>query len=143
MYHLGPVLVSLVLTLVSPAAREIESSFLQGEAGCFEELIPPGSFLNVSFSPPDAFSDLLSRDQAVLWFRKVFRTNRTLGFYPDPPLLERGAVIYKARWELETPDLRQVAYDVLFLLRPRPVGSAPQVGPLRFWIIAQVRAEHR
>jgi hypothetical protein len=142
-FNLGPVLVSLVLSLVSPATRAIDKIFIEGDPAGLAGLTLPGSFLNVSFSRPVAFSDLLSREQAVLWFRKLFRTHRTLGFYPDVPLFERGAVIYKARWEIETPDRRQSAYDVFFLLRLKPQGTSPRSGPNWTWTLLQVRAEQR
>lgn len=145
MTHLGPVLVAFILSLVSPAAREIDRTFLRGDADGLRNLIVPGSYLNVSFSSPVAFSDILSDEQAVLWFRKLFRTHRTLGFYPDVPLLDRGSLIYKARWEVETPDRRQLAYDVLFLIRLRPSAVARQALPRArrggFWLLLQIRAE--
>jgi len=69
--HLAPVLVSLVLSLVSPATREIDRVFLGGDPSGLKRLTLPGSFLNVSISGPAAFSDLLSGEQAILWFRKL------------------------------------------------------------------------
>jgi hypothetical protein len=141
--HLGPVLVSLVLSLVSPATREIDRAFLGGDPSGFQRLTLPGSFLNVSISGPAAFSDLLSGEQTVLWFRKLFRSHRTVGFYPDTPLLERGAVIYKARWEVETPDRRSLAYDVYFLLRMRPPPTGSRSRASGTWSLIQIRAERR
>ncbi|MBN1938792.1 MAG: hypothetical protein JW843_04350 [Candidatus Aminicenantes bacterium] len=143
MFHLGPVLVSFVLSLVSPAARSIDRAFLDGEAAVLASLIRPGSYINVSFSRPVAFSDLLSREQAVLWFRKLFRIHRTTGFYPDVPHLEHGAVIYKARWEVETPDRRTLAFDVFFLLRLKFSGASPPAGASGSCFLLQVRAEQR
>ncbi len=142
MIHLGPVLVSLVLSLVSPATRAIDRVFLDGDPVGLRALIPAGSFLNVSFSSPVDFSDILSDEQAVLWFRRLFRTHRRVGFYPDTPFLERGAVVYKARWEVETPDRRLLAFDILFLIQGRAsAGQAPR--PADFWSLLQIRAERR
>jgi len=141
--HLAPVLVSLVLSLVSPATREIDRVFLGGDPSGLKRLTLPGSFLNVSISGPAAFSDLLSGEQAILWFRKLFRSHRTVGFYPDAPLLERGAVIYKARWEVETPDRRSLAFDVYFLLRMRPPPAGSPNGAGGSWSLIQIRTERR
>jgi len=145
--HLGLVLVSFVLSLVSSATTEIEGAFRRNDPERLRPLLEKGSFLNISFSSPDVFSDLLSDEQTLLWLRGFFRSSRTLGFYPEGPAvqsLENGSFVFKARWEVRTRDGRQTAYDILFLIRSasfHPPGSrAPGRG---FWKILQIRAERR
>jgi len=141
--HLGPVLVAVVLSLVSPATREIEGIFLRGEAAGFEKLTSSDACLIVSFSGPVGFSDLLTGEQTVLWFRKLFRQFRTIGFYPEAPVFEGGAFVFKARWEVEAPDRRQQAYDIFFLIRRRPSAAGPPGRRAGFWSLLQIRAERR
>ena len=153
MTHLGLVLFSFALSLVSSATTEIEQAFLRNDPNVLKSLLESGSFLNVSFSSPVAFSDLLSDEQTVFWFQKFFRSYRTLGFYPEGTAwqsLNGGSFVFKARWEVQTRDRRPVAFDVLFLIRGGPFrrdslrvkanGSRPGQG---FWTILQIRAERR
>jgi hypothetical protein len=120
--HLGPVVFSFVFFLLSSVTTQIEGVFLGNNADGLKGLLAPGSFLNVSISGPVAFSDVLSDEQTVLWFRKCFRSQKTLGFYPEnisPSSLDRGSFVFKARWEVRTGERKPVAYDVLFLIRNR------------------------
>ena len=151
MTHFGLVLFSFVLSLVSSATTEIERAFRQNDPELLKPLLESGSFLNVSFSSPVAFSDLLSDEQTVIWFRKFFRSHHTLGFYPDGPdwkSLDGGSFVFKARWEVLTQDRRPIAFDVLFLIRSAPFRGDIRPGLARdsgkgFWTILQIRAERR
>jgi hypothetical protein len=171
MTHFGLVVFSFVLSLVSSVSTQIEDVFLRNNADGLKTLLEPGAFLNVSISGPVAFSDVLSDEQTVLWFRKFFRFDKTLGFYPDnltPSSLDRGSFVLKARWEAHNSEGKLIAYDVLFLIRNRfadragpihsPAFSAEDVsranagrsGPgfakdsaKGIWTILQIRAEER
>ncbi|MHB8054297.1 MAG: hypothetical protein ACYDH3_03515 [Candidatus Aminicenantales bacterium] len=119
MTHLGLVVFSFVFSLVSSVTTQIEGAFIHNDADGLKGLLAPGSFLTVSLSGPVAFSDVLSDEQTILWFRKFFRSAKTLGFYPEnasPSGFDRGSFIFKARWEVQTGERKPVAYDVLFLI---------------------------
>jgi len=148
--HLGLVVFSFVLSLISPAPARIEGAFLGNDAEALKPLLAPGAFLSLSVSGPVAFSDVLSDEQTVLWFRKFFRSAKTLGFYPDTASglnLHRGGFVFKARWEVQAGTGKPLAYDVLFLIRNTFVaetGRPPVRGGLReIWTILQIRAEER
>ncbi len=151
MTHFGLVLFSFVLSLVSSATTEIEQAFRQNDPELLKPLLESGSFLNVSFSSPVAFSDLLSDEQTVIWFRKFFRFHHTLGFYPeglDWQSFDGGSFVFKARWEVLTQDRRPIAFDILFLIRGAPFRrdarrAVPGSSGKGFWTILQIRAERR
>ena len=151
MTHFGLALFSFVLSLVSSATTEIERAFRQNDPELLKPLLESRSFLNVSFSSPVAFSDLLSDEQTVIWFRKFFRSYQTLGFYPEGPAwqsLGAGSFVFKARWEVRTRDRRPIAFDVLFLIRGAPFRRDVRPGfagdsRKGFWTILQIRAERR
>jgi len=135
--HFGLVVFSFVLSLVSSVSTQIEDVFLRNNADGLKTLLEPGAFLNVSISGPVAFSDVLSDEQTVLWFRKFFRFDKTLGFYPEnltPSSLNRGSFVLKARWEVQNSEGKLIAYDVLFLIRnrfsDRTGFSADRAGPI-------------
>jgi len=127
---------------VSSITTDIEKAFLQNDPEILRTLIAPGSFINLYFAEPIVFSDLLSDEQAYLWFRRFFRSYKTLGFYPDPEgillrSLDRGSFIFKARWEIQTQDRPQLALDVLFYFRLR----SQERNLKGSWSILQIRAE--
>lgn len=140
MSQIGFVLLSLGLSLVSSVTTNIERAFLQSDPKVLRTLLAPGSFINLSFAEPIHFSDLLSDEQTDLWFRKFFGTYKTVGFYSEGPILrslDQGSFIFKARWEIQTKNQPQTAFDVLFFVRGRPAGT----GLKGFWSLLQIRAE--
>jgi hypothetical protein len=58
-------------------------------------------------------------------------------------LLERGSFVYKARWEVQTPDRSPLAFDILFLIRGRRTGAARTEEKTGIWSLLQIRAERR
>lgn len=151
MSHIGPIIFSFVLSLISSAPARIENAFLHNDAEALKPLLASGTFLGLSVSGPAAFSDVLSDEQTILWFRRFFHSVRTVGFYPEPNSgfsLDRGAFVFKARWEVLDAEGKLLAYDVLFLIRNRFAGrsgsgfaeSAVRRG---IWTLLQIRAEER
>ena len=150
MTHFGLVVFSFVLSLVSPVPAGIEDAFRRNDADALKAFLAPGTFLSLSVSGPVAFSDILSDEQTILWFRKFFHSAKTLGFYTEPASglnVKAGGFVFKARWEVQSEAGKTLAYDILFLIRNRSAekkgGRPAENGFQGIWTILQIRAEER
>jgi hypothetical protein len=136
--HVGLCLLSLALSLFNAFTKEIQNAFLGNDPKVLRSLFADGSFIPISLPSPIGFSDQVSEEQAYFLFRRIFAAYPTSAFYPESDILrslDRGAFIYKARWEFLISD-RSLAFQILFYVRSRPPGP----GRKGFWKIAEIRA---
>jgi hypothetical protein len=138
--HIGLSLFFLTLSLFHSFTKEIQSAFLGNDPKILRTLFAGESFLQISLPSPIGFSDELSDEQAYFLFARIFADHKTSGFYPEGDVLQsldRGAFIYKARWEFLTMNRAPGAFHILFYVRARPSAR----GRKGFWKITEIRAE--
>jgi len=138
--HVGLSLLALAFSLLNAFTREIQNAFLGNDPRILRSLLAPDSYVQISLPPPIGFSDQVSDEQAFLLFAEIFSTARTSGFYPEGDVLRtlnRGAFIFKARWEFLTTNRIPGAFRILFYVQVRP---SPRPGKA-LWKITQIRAD--
>jgi len=137
--HVGLCLLALTLSLFQSFTKEIQNAFLGNDPKVLRSLLAAGTFIPISLPSPIGFSDQVSDQQAYFLFQKIFASHPTSGFYPGGEVLrslDRGAFIYKARWEFLTSNGGSEPFQVMFYVRGRPSGR----GWKGFWKITEIRA---
>jgi len=133
-------ILSLFLSLISSATKEIEKSFLQNNSQLLYSLLSSARPINISLPEPLSFSDEVSREQAYFLFKQIFRSYATSEFYPEtgpPPSLARGVYIFKASWSFTGRNRNLSRLRVYFYMRSEPRPSKPG----DFWKITEIKAE--
>ena len=144
---LSIVLVSFLVSFLSPQTKDIESAFLQNRADGLHRLFTSSGSLHLSLPEPLGFSDRVSDEQARLLFERFFSSFRTVEFYLDPrPSALPGdpARIHKSRWSFRNIRTNTAyVFDVFIRIQPEfpPPGAERRARPL--WRIAEIRADKR
>lgn len=137
---------SFLLTLPSPAARPIESAFLQNSARTLKDLFATGGTIPVFLPEPLSFADQVSPEQAVLLFERIFADFKTTEFTTDSRLSRFPAspgTILRARWSFRNERTgNHFPFRIFFLLAPQETGGAPppKGAAVRLRIV-EIRAE--
>lgn len=135
--------VSLLLSFLTAAAVDVESSFLQNRPDLLLRHLSSRSRLSLTLPDPIGFSDQLSAQQSYFLFQDILSRYLTQEFFPEsglPADLNRNRPILKARWAFR--DRRtgeQYAFRLFFLFRIEK--SRARNGPLNPWKIAEIKAE--
>jgi hypothetical protein len=141
--QVGVFILSLILSLLSTPAKNIEKSFLQNNSRLLYEIFTPDSRMNISLPDPISFADQLSSQQTYFLFQELFSVYTTFEFYLEsesPHFTEGGGVILKARWSFRNKkNANQYVFEVfIYLAMKDPLRRRPGQ---TFWTISEIRAE--
>jgi hypothetical protein len=133
----------LTLSLLSQTTRSIEKAFFQDDPWLLYSLLTTGGHVYISLPEPISFSDQISPQQALFFFRQVYAEYSTFEFYADselPVLAKPESFIFKARWSFKNKKSdNQHVFQVFFHLAREmlPDGRSRQVP----WRITEIKAE--
>ncbi len=136
MAHFTIVLLTTLISVLPPAAQNIEKAFLQNNTKILYSLFPVQSAINISLPEPISFSDQVSNQQAYFLFRKIFSSFTTLEFYSEPEpffLPENQSFIFKARWSFSDNKNNQYPLHLFFYLVHEKHNDS--------WKIIEIKAE--
>lgn len=136
---------ALLLSLLTPATVPVQEAFQAGRAEGLFALLVSGSVL-ISLPDPIPFSDQVTREQALLIFRRIFAGYKTLEFRSEGPASApagRPGGILKARWLVrEAATGAREEFRLFFYLVREPArrgrAAAESASP---WRILEIRAE--
>ncbi len=132
-----------LLLLPSPAARPIESAFLQNSPDGLREVLASEGPIPIFLPDPLSVADQVSPDQAYLLFQRIFSHFRTTEFTTDPRLSRfpgSPGGILRARWSFRNDRTgNHYPFRIFFLLAPEDSGGMTGRG-VRLRII-EIRAE--
>ncbi|MBM3297402.1 MAG: hypothetical protein FJY83_07355 [Candidatus Aminicenantes bacterium] len=143
MAQIATAAVSILLSFLTTAAVDLESSFLQSRPDLLLGHLSARSRLSLSLPEPVGFSGQLTARQSFFYFQDVFGRFLTQEFYPESGLprgVEDGPLIFKARWAFR--DRRtgeQHALRLFFLFRIE--SPPPRTGRANPWKITEIKAE--
>ncbi len=131
----------LTFTL-TPATQNIEKAFLQNNPQLLYDLFSADDLLNVSLPEPIYFSDFLSNEQALFFFKTIFSSYSTFEFYSERQDLtpEEDHYIYKARWSFQDKKNNdQYLFYIFFYLVKHPLQTdkISETG----WKITEIKAK--
>jgi hypothetical protein len=135
---------SFILSLLTAAAVDVESSFLQNRPELLLKHLSSRSRLSLTLPEPVGFSDVLSSEQSFFFFQDVLGRFLTQEFYPEsglPDSLRRNLLILKARWAVRdrrTGEKHAFRLFFLFRLESSPPSRAVRSNP---WVITEIKAE--
>jgi hypothetical protein len=143
-YHLFAL--TLLLSLPLPVADRVETAFLQNSPAALRELLTTGTAIPVSLPEPLSLADLLSPDQTVLVFGRIFATFKTTEFSTDPRISARpggAGGILRARWSFRNERTgQQYPFRLYFFFVPESPSRAPgDRSPVVSFKIVEIRAE--
>lgn len=148
MLQVAASLFSVVLSLVSLPAQNIEKSFVRNDVRLLHSQLSHETRINIYLPEPLSFSDQVSDEQAFFLFERIFRRCLTLEFIPEPRIFQSqpgGPIILKARWFLtDTSNNSRFALRVYFMLQPERPAEAARPGSRRLpsrWRITEIKAE--
>ncbi len=132
----------LTLSLISQTTRTIEKAFFQDDPRLLSSLFSTQTHIHISLPEPISFSDQMSPEQALLFFRQLYATYSTFEFYGDsdrPLLVKQGSFIFKARWSFRNKNTNnQYVLQAFFrLVREPPRQGSPPIP----WRITEIKAE--
>jgi len=135
--NLQVILLTALLSLLSPVTQEIEKAFLQNNPKILYSLFSLESSINISLPEPISFSDQVSSEQAYFLFRKIFSSFTTLEFYSEeefPFSTENQSFIFKARWSFkDNKNNNQYPINIFFYLINEKHKNS--------WKIIEIKAE--
>jgi len=135
--NLQVILLTALLSLLSPVTQEIEKAFLQNNPKILYSLFSLESSINISLPEPISFSDQVSSEQAYFLFRKIFSSFTTLEFYSEeefPFSTENQSFIFKARWSFkDNKNNNQYPINIFFYLINEKLKNS--------WKIIEIKAE--
>jgi len=141
--QIASAVVSLLFSLLTAAAVDLESAFLQHRPDLLLSHLSPGSRLSLTLPEPVGFSDQLSAGQSYFFFQDILGRFQTQEFYLEsglPLRMDRNLVILKARWAFwDRRRGEQHAFRLFFLLRAE--ASPPASGRANPWKIMEIKAE--
>lgn len=137
---------SFLLTLPSPAARPVESAFLQNSPDILKGLLWSGGTISIFLPAPLSLADQASPDQAFLIFKRIFADFTTTEFTTDPRLSRfpgSPGGILRARWSFRNRRTgNHYPFRIFFLLAPEETEASPAAqGPVVRLRIVEIRAE--
>jgi hypothetical protein len=131
----------LTFPLFPQSTVDIERAFLQNNPELLLPHFPMNRYVLISFPEPIDFSDILTDQQAFLFFKKVFSSFTTFEFYTEslPGQPDGNYFIFKTRWSFRNrKNKNQNVFLVFFFLTKEP--SSDKRG-LPEWIITEIKAE--
>jgi hypothetical protein len=136
---------ALLLSFLTPASVPVEEAFQAGSPEGLYALLASGSVL-ISLPDPIAFSDQVTREQALLLFRRVFAGFRTIEFRSEGPASApagRPGGILKARWLVHDigTGAREEFRFFFYLVREPPARGRGTGLSATMWRILEIRAE--
>ena len=154
MWHIGLSAVSLLLSLLSATAVDLERSFLENRPDLLLLHLSSRARLSLSLPEPISFSDQISPEQSYFLFQDILARFLTQEYFPEsdlPGWLDRDRLILKARWSFrdkKTDDQHAFRLLILFKLeKSQPpaagrtaAGKGPQVRA-NPWQIIEIKAE--
>jgi hypothetical protein len=152
--QIGLSAVSLLLSLLSAAAVDVERSFLENRPDLLVAHFSASSRLSLSLPEPVAFSDQISSEQSYFLIQDILARFLTQEYFPESPWpgwLGRDRLILKARWSFQdkrTDDRHAFRLFILLKLEKRRPSSGRAEGlgkgsPSRSnpWKIIEIKAE--
>jgi hypothetical protein len=136
---------ALLLSFLTPATIPVDKAFQAGSPEGLFALLASGSVL-ISLPDPIPFSDQVTREQALLLFRRIFAGFKTIEFRSEGPASApagRPGGILKARWLVRDAGTgARDEFRVFFYLVREPAarsrGPGSSASP---WRILEIRAE--
>lgn len=122
------------------STMDIERAFLQNKPELLHPHLPKDRHILISLPVPIDFSDLLTDQQAFLFFKKIFNSFVTFEFYTEsvPGQPEGNLFIFKTRWSFRNrKNNNQNVFLVFFSLIKEPSSERG----LPEWIITEIKAE--
>ncbi len=143
MAQIATAVVSLLLSLLTTAAVDLESSFLQNRPDLLLKHLSSRSRLSLTLPEPVGFSDQLSAEQAYFLFQDILGRFLTQEFFPEsglPRELQGDIMILKARWAFrDRRTNNQHAFRLFFFFRLEK--PPPRTGRALPWKIVEIKAE--
>lgn len=148
MLQVSASLFSIVLSLVSIPAQNIEKSFLLNDVRQLHSQLSHETRLSIYLPEPLSFSDQVSDEQAFFLFQRIFRRYVTLEFIPEQRIFQaqpQGPIIIKARWFFtDAVNNNRYALRIYFLLQPETAAAVTRPDLRRTpspWRIIEIKAE--
>lgn len=154
MAHIGLSVVSLLLSLLSAAALDVESSFLENRPGLLLFHLSSRSGISLSLPEPVSFSDQISPEQSYFLFQGILARFITQEFFSEselPAWLDKDRLILKARWSFrDNKTNNQYAFRlfILFKLEKQPAqssgrsaGGKDSTNRSNPWKVIEIKAE--
>lgn len=144
MAQIAGAVASFLFSLLTAAAVDVESSFLQNRPDLLLKHLSPSARLSLTLPEPVGFSDQLSSQQSYFFFQDILARFLTQEFYPEsglPPALHASSLIFKARWaflDRRTGEKHAFRLFLLFRVEPPPPRRAARSNP---WVITEIKAE--